>query len=125
MEDEDEEIEDFYRIPVRAPANGHARQSSHGSSPSLSNFADFVSAPPPGRARRKAGKSNLSVSLSTVNGRADVDGPDEVLFDEDELTAANRLRTGTSAEGSVSSDSLDEGTASARSRRSSKAAQRV
>lgn len=126
VEDDDDDVEDFYRIPVRAPANGHARQSSHGSSPSLSNFADFVSAPPPGRARRKAGKSNLSVSLSAGNGHADADGPDEVLFDEDEMSAANHLRTGTSAEGSTSGDSMDESTGSAtRSRRSSKAAQRV
>ncbi|KAH9840119.1 Inositolphosphorylceramide synthase subunit Kei1-domain-containing protein, partial [Rhodofomes roseus] len=86
-EDDDDDVEDFYRIPVRAPANGHARSSSHGSSPSLSSFADFVSAPPPGRARRKAGKSNLSVSLSAANGKGDMDEPDEVLFDDDELSA--------------------------------------
>lgn len=111
---------------MRAPANGHARQSSHGSSPSLSSFADFVSAPPPGRARRKAGKSNLSVSLSAANGKADVDGADEVLFDEDEMTAVNHLRTGTGTEGSVSGESMDESTASATgSRRGSRATQRV
>ncbi|KAH9933336.1 Inositolphosphorylceramide synthase subunit Kei1-domain-containing protein [Fomitopsis serialis] len=120
-EDEDDDIEDFYRIPVRAPANGHARQSSasHASSPSLSSFADFVSAPPPGRARRKAGKSNLSVSLSAANGKGDTSEPDEVLFDEDELSAAGHLRMGTSAEESTSGD---ESVASATgSRRSSRA----
>ncbi|KZT70732.1 DUF1753-domain-containing protein [Daedalea quercina L-15889] len=124
-EDDDDDVEDFYRIPVRAPANGHARQSnaSHVSSPSLSSFADFVSAPPPGRARRKAGKSNLSISLSAGNGKGDMDELDEVLFDEDELSAASHLRMGTSAEESTSGDSLDGSIASATgSRRSSRAA---
>jgi len=119
-EDEDDDIEDFYRLPVRAPANGHARQSSasHASSPSLSSFADFVSAPPPGRARRKAGKSNLSVSLSAVNSKGDTSEPDEVLFDEDELSAAGHLRMGTSAEESTSGDeSIGSATGSRRSSR--------
>ncbi|KAF9820877.1 hypothetical protein IEO21_01104 [Rhodonia placenta] len=105
-DEEDEAVEDFYRLPVRTPPAhvlGHSRQSN-----SLSGFADFVSAPGPAR-RGRPGKSGLSASLG-VGGAADSvavgdDEVDEVLFDEDELAR----RAGTSAEESTSGDSLDEG----------------
>ncbi|KAI0766695.1 DUF1753-domain-containing protein [Trametes elegans] len=80
---DDDDIEEFYRLPVRAPtqaqpaANGHAN-GGHTPTSSHSSFADFVSAP--GRTRRgKPGRSNLSVSVSAKGG---ADGA-EVLFDED------------------------------------------
>ena len=67
----------------------------------------------------------MSVSLSAGNGKADADGADEVLFDEEEMSAGNHLRTGTGTEGSVSGESMDESVASATgSRRSSRATQR-
>ncbi|CCM02557.1 uncharacterized protein FIBRA_04660 [Fibroporia radiculosa] len=111
LPDDDDDVEDFYRLPIRAPPQpqSHSRQSSltHASSPSQTSFADFVSAPPSGRPRRgKPGKSNLSISLSASNGSmkgSDTNEVDEVLFDDDE-----RLRAGTSAEDSISVDSLDD-----------------
>jgi len=128
-DEEEDVVEDFYRLPVRAPppqAQSHSRQSSqsHAPSGSISSFADFVSAPGPGRARRgKPGRSNLSISLNAANGTAKVgdgDEVDEVLFDEDELSAAGHLRM-TSAEES-SGDSVDEGQSrsTSRSRRPSR-----
>ncbi|KAI0642118.1 DUF1753-domain-containing protein [Trametes meyenii] len=86
---DDDDVEEFYRLPVRTPtqqstANGNA-SSGHTPTSSHSSFADFVSAP--GRTRRgKPGKSNLSISVSAKGGAA---GP-EVLFDEEaEIGSAN------------------------------------
>ncbi|KAI0741621.1 Inositolphosphorylceramide synthase subunit Kei1-domain-containing protein [Daedaleopsis nitida] len=87
LPDEDDDVEEFYRLPVRAPAsqtqppqNGNAR-SGHTPTSSLSSFTDFVSAP--GRSRRgKPGRSNLSLSVS-ANGGVRADAAGEVLFDED------------------------------------------
>ncbi|KAI0630830.1 DUF1753-domain-containing protein [Trametes polyzona] len=81
-EGDDDDVEEFYRLPVRAPAqptsaNGNAH-SGHTPTSSHSSFADFVSAP--GRTRRgKPGRSNLSVGVSAKGG---ADGS-EVLFDEE------------------------------------------
>ncbi|KAF5335950.1 hypothetical protein D9611_006326 [Ephemerocybe angulata] len=77
---DDEEIEDFYRVPLQTPVppvNGHRRGGSHNSS-----FADFVSAP--GRTARK--KGNASVS-GGIGGTRDRRIDEEVLFDEEEQTA--------------------------------------
>jgi len=77
---EDEEIEDFYRVPLRTPpVSGHRRGSSNPNA-SVGSFADFVSAP--GRPSRKKGLG--SVSLSKDRG---VIEEEDVLFDEDEQTA--------------------------------------
>ncbi|KAL1944988.1 hypothetical protein VTO73DRAFT_2608 [Trametes versicolor] len=79
---DDDDVEEFYRLPVRAPAqqappNGNAH-IGHTPTSSHSSFADFVSAP--GRTRRgKPGRSNLSVSVKAKGG---ADGA-EVLFDEE------------------------------------------
>ncbi|OBZ73883.1 Inositol phoshorylceramide synthase regulatory subunit kei1 [Grifola frondosa] len=93
LPDEEElEVEDFYRLPVRAPA---AQSPAHTPSSSLSGFADFVSAP--GRARRgKPGKSNLSFGGGRIgNGRANGDAGDtEVLFDEEEVMEEVGIRDG-------------------------------
>jgi len=46
VDEEDEEIEDFYRVPLRTPqASGHRRGASSNNNGSITNFADFVSAP--------------------------------------------------------------------------------
>lgn len=60
---EDEEIEDFYRVPLRAATQGHRRAQS-----SRTGFADFVSAP---------GRTPLARTAE-----------EDVLFDEDEATYA-------------------------------------
>ncbi|PCH44422.1 DUF1753-domain-containing protein [Wolfiporia cocos MD-104 SS10] len=90
-DEEDEDVEDFYRLPVRAPpqAQSHSRQ------------------PSPGRARRKP-------VLSASKG--DADEVDEVLFDEDELSAGGHLRAGTSTE-STSGDDEELGRSTSHSRR--------
>ena len=89
-DEDDDDVEEFYRLPVRAPHtqpqppphNGSARPSGHTPTSSLSSFSDFVSAPA-GRTRRgKPGRSNLSISTS-ANGGVGADGPGEVIFDGD------------------------------------------
>jgi hypothetical protein len=80
-DEDDEEIEDFYRMPLRTPRTGD----------SISSFADFVGTPgrsrkskPPSLGRSALGKPNISPS--------DADIEEEVLFDEDELTYASSSR---------------------------------
>lgn len=80
-DEEDEEIEDFYRVPLR---------SHNNKSNSVSSFADFVSAP--GRSRRARGSS---VQYPAKQGPkiGDTSIPeDDVLFDEDEVTYAGSSR---------------------------------
>lgn len=85
---EDDDVEDFYRVPLRSPAatrGGHRRGASaggahkpHQSTSSITSFADFVSAPGrPGSSRKK------SAGIPRERG---ID--EEVLFDEDEATYA-------------------------------------
>ncbi|KAJ7576908.1 Inositolphosphorylceramide synthase subunit Kei1-domain-containing protein [Mycena floridula] len=65
--DDDEEVEDFYRIPLRTPQTG-------------GGFADFVNPPPPQRSRRSKSASGASEAGSSK-------GPSEhqeVLFDQEE-----------------------------------------
>lgn len=78
LPDEDDDIEDFYRVPLRTPQS--ASGGGHGGSvSSISSFADFVSAPGRGK-KAKPGRSALSRNV--VNG---VGGDQEdVLFDESE-----------------------------------------
>ncbi|KAF8637588.1 hypothetical protein AX17_002657 [Amanita inopinata Kibby_2008] len=100
--DEDEELEDFYRVPLRAstaksPAaqQQHHQSSSrpHKANGSVSSFTDFVSAP--GRARKANGhgrhnsRQHRRVRSSSRNASVTGDGAIErdVLFDEEESTA--------------------------------------
>jgi len=73
-EEEDEEIEDFYRVPLRA----------HRGNGSISTITDFVNAP--GRSKKPRSRaSNSSRSVSrTRDGRI---RDEEVLFDDNESTA--------------------------------------
>ncbi|KAF9031378.1 DUF1753-domain-containing protein [Hymenopellis radicata] len=93
-EDDDGDIEDFYRTPARTPNTGN----------SISSFADFVNAPP-SRPRRSKPSSLGRNGL----GKPD-DGEDEVLFDDDELTYTSSSRghskmgTDDSSSGSRTSD---------------------
>lgn len=110
LPDEDEEAEDFYMLPVRTPVLG----SAHGHTPSgsVSSFADFVSAP----SRSRRGQKPLRKSgLNPANSKGPaepVDEVDEVLFDEDELSAGANLKASTdeslSASGSGGRGSTDE-----------------
>ena len=76
---EDEEIEDFYRVPLRTPpASSHRRGASNNTS--VTSFADFVSAP--GRTPRKKGFGSMSLARDR-----DIEEED-VLFDEDDATYA-------------------------------------
>lgn len=102
-DEEDEEIEDFYRAPLGTPQTGG----------SIGSFADFISAP--GRAPRSKGSGNLGRSLLTkVNGHSssngsagDLEMEDELLFDEDELAARAHSKLGTEESTSVSSQDED------------------
>ncbi|KAG6856253.1 hypothetical protein H0H87_006009 [Tephrocybe sp. NHM501043] len=84
---EDEEIEDFYRVPLRAHKAGNG---------SLSGMAEFVRAPGrTGKQHRRAKSSNGSRPGSR-QGR--VRDEEEVLFDENESTAyASSSRTHSKA----------------------------
>jgi hypothetical protein len=84
LQDDDEEIGDFYRVPLRTPQSGG--DNGAGAGGSVGSFADFVSAP--GRPRRsKSIKGSSSSKLSNaINGRAGGSQiGEEVLFDEDEV----------------------------------------
>ncbi|KAK7056315.1 hypothetical protein VNI00_002868 [Paramarasmius palmivorus] len=78
-DDEEETVDDLYRLPLRTPNSG-----------SISSFADFVNAP--GRARK--GKGVPSAGRAKQNGHAQPSAEDEeeVLFDEDELSHASSSR---------------------------------
>ncbi|TFK74940.1 DUF1753-domain-containing protein [Pluteus cervinus] len=90
-EEEEEETQDFYRVPLR----------THKSTNSTSSFADFVSAP--GRARR-AKASPLQFSSKPNPRNAEYGIPeDETLFDEDELTYGGSSRD--EEQGKLDSDS--------------------
>lgn len=103
-DEEDDAVEDFYRLPVRAPPppNPSPQASLPGGS-SVSSFADFVSAPPPANGRTRKGrpsKSNLSVSVSARDikqreGSSGGSSPTtadgaEVLFDAREEPTSSR-----------------------------------
>jgi len=72
---EDDDIEDFYRIPLRSPFSWNNRPGSSGNQSAPATFPDFVS--PPGRQPRKKGGGSNSKE-NGVNG--------ELLFDGDETT---------------------------------------
>ena len=107
--DDDDEVDDFYLLPVRAPPP----PSGHGHTPSgssISSFADFVSAP--GRSRRLNQKAQMK-STRLANAKAPaVEEGDEVLFDEDEMVGGSHLKAGTdestSASGSGGRTSAEE-----------------
>lgn len=106
LPDEEEDVEDFYLLPVRGPppASGHGHTPS-GSS--ISSFADFVSAP--GRARRGGGGRGAR-KPSALNPAAHAKGApeddvDEVLFDEDEVAAGLHTKASTDAESASASGS--------------------
>ncbi|KAF8661378.1 hypothetical protein AX16_001471 [Volvariella volvacea WC 439] len=75
LPEDDEDVVDFYRVPLR---------SNHKPNNSVSSFADFVSAP--GRSRRLRGSS------LNYPPKANVIPEDEVHFDEDESTYAGSSR---------------------------------
>ncbi|EAU90601.2 hypothetical protein CC1G_00985 [Coprinopsis cinerea okayama7 len=78
----DDDVEDFYRVPLQTPpASGHRRG---GSQHSVSGSVDFVSAP--GRIPRKKGFGSMSLSNGGTRDRRIEE--EDVLFDEDEATYA-------------------------------------
>ena len=99
--DEDDE-DDYYTLPVRAPPPSAAH--AHTPSGSITNFADFVSAP--GRSRRynqrappKSARGNLASGKSPAEGADEVE---ELLFDEDEMSTGSHLKAGTDESASAS-----------------------
>ena len=110
--DEDDTVDDFYRVPTSATVFANQGSSSqppsgttafvkthHATSSSLGSFTDFVSAP--GRGRRVPGRSQLGKSTTAAALEEDVE--DEVLFDSDGLGGAQSSRFGTDETTSVSS----------------------
>ena len=91
MQDDDEEIGDFYRVPLRTPQSG----SGNGAGPrgSVGSFADFVSAPGRPRRSKSAKGPSLNKISNAVNGRAGGSqiGEGAMLFDEDEMARQEEL----------------------------------
>ncbi|ESK97784.1 duf1753-domain-containing protein [Moniliophthora roreri MCA 2997] len=75
-DDDEETVEDLYRLPLRTPNSG-----------SISSFADFVNAPP-GRTRKGKGLPGKQNGHAQGNPEEE----DEVLFDEDELSYGSSSR---------------------------------
>jgi hypothetical protein len=93
-DEEDEEIEDFYRVPLRT-SSGHRRgNSTNNNASSITSFADFVSAP--GRIPRKKGFGSVSLPKGGIE-------EEDILFDEDETYAASSSSRGHSKLGTDSS----------------------
>ena len=119
-DEDDDDVEEFYRLPVRTPTSQAAPttpntngRSGHTPTSSIASFTDFVSAP--GRSRRgKPGKSNLSISTS-AKGEAGGD----VLFDED-LESAGGSRDGRTEDRMPLMSASGPGPSSSHSRRSSR-----
>jgi len=119
--DEDEEIEDFYRVPLGVPSpkatQYHHRRCAHKANSSISSFTDFVSAPgrsrkPSGHGRHNSQQNNHIRSVSrSAAVRREID--EDPLFDEEESTAyastSSRSRLGTEA-GSSTATSDEERT---------------
>lgn len=86
LPDDDEEIEDFYRVPLRTPQSGGGSGAGAGAGGSVGSFADFVSAPGRPRRSKSAKGSSLSKVSNAVNDRAGGSQiGEEVLFDEEEM----------------------------------------
>ncbi|KAF8627798.1 hypothetical protein AX15_004224 [Amanita polypyramis BW_CC] len=118
--DEDEEIEDFYRVPLgtatpKSTHYQHRRSSSraHKANGSISSFTDFMSAP--GRPRRAGRQNNRHQHHTRSSSRSGVAGEtdEDILFDEEESTAytstSSRSKFGTEA-GSSTAASDEERT---------------
>ncbi|KAF9462915.1 Inositolphosphorylceramide synthase subunit Kei1-domain-containing protein [Collybia nuda] len=81
VDDDDDEVEDFYRVPLRTHNSGNT---------SVSSMADFIAAP--GRARKA--KVKPSSRPGSRSGDYRVKDEEDVLFDETESTAyASSSRT--------------------------------
>jgi len=93
-DEEDEEIEDFYRVPLRTPSGHRRGNSNNNNASSITSFADFVSAP--GRAPRKKGFGSVNLPKGGIE-------EEDVLFDEDETYAASSSSRGHSKLGTDSS----------------------
>jgi len=93
LADEDEEVEDFYRVPLRKPQSGS----------SITSFSDFVSAP--GRVRKpkghsRLGKSSLGKGVQAILSEQTEDG--DILFDDNEVVQGQNSRLGIEESGSSS-----------------------
>ncbi|OCH96323.1 DUF1753-domain-containing protein [Obba rivulosa] len=108
-DEEDDVVEDFYRLPIRTSQSqqllqNHRRSGSQQGS-SISSFTDFMSAPGAGRPRRaKPGKSSLGNGIANGNGKPGDDVHD-VLFDEE--ADAVQLRVPSGSGSALEDESMD------------------
>jgi len=77
LAEEDDDIEDFYRVPLRTPTSAGGHRVGGGGS--VTNLAEFTSEPPP-RTSKTIGRS----SLGKGNGHVLGDEEAGVLFDGDD-----------------------------------------
>ncbi|KAJ7479965.1 Inositolphosphorylceramide synthase subunit Kei1-domain-containing protein [Mycena galericulata] len=106
-DEEDEEIEDFYRVPLRQPSTPIKQSGNHRSNNSISSFTDFVG---DNQKRPRNSKPPVSTAAAPYKGPAPEGDEDEVLFDDDYQYASS---------GSTSKATSKRGTESSRSRSAS------
>ncbi|KAJ7633703.1 Inositolphosphorylceramide synthase subunit Kei1-domain-containing protein [Mycena rosella] len=108
-DEEDEEIEDFYRVPLRQPPTPTKHTGNHLKNNSASSFADFVG----DNNQKRTRTSNPAASAAALPHslkKAPEEDEDEVLFDDDYRYASS---------GSTSKTTSKRGTESSTSRSAS------
>ncbi|KAJ7171672.1 Inositolphosphorylceramide synthase subunit Kei1-domain-containing protein [Mycena crocata] len=110
--EEEEEIEEFYRVPLRQPPTPNKHTGNHLNNNSISSFADFVGDTQK-RTPRKSNASNSTAALphSLTKGGAPEEEDDEVLFDDDyQYASSGPASKTTSKRGTESSTSRSAST---------------
>ncbi|KAJ6573805.1 Inositolphosphorylceramide synthase subunit Kei1-domain-containing protein [Mycena vulgaris] len=111
-DEEEEEIEDFYRVPLRQPSTPNKQTGNHLNSNSVSSFADFVG---DNQKRTRTSKpldstTALPHSLKKAPVPTQEEVEDEVLFDDDYQYASGSTSRATSKRGTESSTSRSAST---------------
>ncbi|KAJ7451043.1 Inositolphosphorylceramide synthase subunit Kei1-domain-containing protein [Mycena latifolia] len=114
-DEEDEEIEDFYRVPLHQPPTPTRPTGNHVNNSSVSSFANFVGDNQKRTRTSKPFDSTASMphSLNKAPVSAPEEDEDEVLFDDDYQYASSGLsskatsKRGTESSRSASTDNED------------------
>lgn len=110
-DEEDEEIEDFYRVPLRQPPTPNKQTGNHLNNNSVSSFADFVGDNQKRTRKSKPPNSTATPPHSLNKGLAPEGEEDEVLFDDDyQYASSGSTSKATSKRGTESSTSRSAST---------------
>jgi hypothetical protein len=123
-DEEDEEIEDFYRVPLRQPSTPNTHTGNHLNNGGASSYADFVGDNQKRTRTSKAPDSTaaLPYSLKKEPVPAPDEDEDEILFDDDyqyassgpTSRATSKRGTETSTSRSASTDNEEDAAADER-----------